>query len=872
MDPARRRSGRIWTAILLVLPFVYLTWMTPGLCDQRIAMDYPRISCPQQQELLFSIAHGSFPLFAPGFAAGQSASALTAGQLFHPLTYLAAAAPGYWEGLAQDWNTFLRLLSLGVAHVLLFRVLRRLVPSDLVAVVLSTVTVFNLRMLNIFHGGAALESYTGHLFACAALFWCWLEPKRWWPRVGVILATYWTVCSGHPQFAYYSGLGTALVALITPSFLGAMTGERATRAESVRYLVRMGALAGVGLLLSCAYLLPFQLDFMSSSMRVGRGYEWTLWWGDTLHGTFDNFFYPLRSAASAAFGGSALTLVAALVPLAVLVRVRVPSFVWLIWGVFVIVFLHVQGERTPVHYALWKIVPMFSSIRGPGRITLILPVLFMVLLTWLVRAQPGRLRVAPLTAVALIALVASLLYGPLSGSAAAETMTNAPVVFHDQAAGTGALIFNGGLVALAALALLGWATNSGRRGWAGTAALVLFVAVSVQTRASLRYGTWTEPRRPSATLEQMREQKRGNLEFVGNAGGGLYSEVMLQQLLHTSLEPQLARLYHEVRTVPDADAAYAAIDAGRTPETALVISSEHIAPPDTPEQSERIELTYSSFNRLAFDVHAGAGALFVLGHPYSPNWRATVGGEPVPILRANGGYQSLLLPAGASAVEFTYGSRAAFAGVLITCLTFVLAGAWVARGTLSNRRQRVTLTVGLVLAGTGGLCGWWHSLQNGVDLDTEYVWTPGPAPARTSLAFGRPTAMSPIYPKHWNKNQELGRTPERWGSGRGVDGSLETGFRSPIERDPFWTVDLGSERAVEEVVLHGADRAPQPDGARLIVELGDGDEWQRVGETTKFERELRFGAPGARARHVRVRALGTSLLTLTEVEVFGPAP
>ena len=46
--------------MILILPFVYLTWMTPFLSDLRIAMDYPHISCPQQRELLFSFVNGSF--------------------------------------------------------------------------------------------------------------------------------------------------------------------------------------------------------------------------------------------------------------------------------------------------------------------------------------------------------------------------------------------------------------------------------------------------------------------------------------------------------------------------------------------------------------------------------------------------------------------------------------------------------------------------------------------------------------------------------------------------------------------------------------------------------------------------------------------
>ena len=40
-----------------------------------MGQDYPRFATPQQQELLLSLEAGSFPLYAPGFCGGQSASA-----------------------------------------------------------------------------------------------------------------------------------------------------------------------------------------------------------------------------------------------------------------------------------------------------------------------------------------------------------------------------------------------------------------------------------------------------------------------------------------------------------------------------------------------------------------------------------------------------------------------------------------------------------------------------------------------------------------------------------------------------------------------------------------------------------------------------
>ena len=101
-------------------------WMVPFWTELVIGNDYPHYSIEQQLELMFSLKKGSFPLFIPGFAGGQTASALTLGQIYHPISHFSSMLPGYWAGKALEWNTFLRLLSLGLAHAALFTFLRKL--------------------------------------------------------------------------------------------------------------------------------------------------------------------------------------------------------------------------------------------------------------------------------------------------------------------------------------------------------------------------------------------------------------------------------------------------------------------------------------------------------------------------------------------------------------------------------------------------------------------------------------------------------------------------------------------------------------------------------------------------------------------------
>ena len=193
------KSAHALNIIILLLPFLMFHWMLPFISDWTLGNDYPCYSIQEQMELMFSLKTGSFPLYVPGYLGGQSASTLTLGQIYHPISHLAALLPGYWNGKALELNTLLRFITLAVAHLSLFAFLRRLRFSGLMAFILSFVTVYNLRMMDLFRYGASLESWTGHIFLCSAIGCYYLKPTKWMKPLLIIGATYWLVCSGHPQ-------------------------------------------------------------------------------------------------------------------------------------------------------------------------------------------------------------------------------------------------------------------------------------------------------------------------------------------------------------------------------------------------------------------------------------------------------------------------------------------------------------------------------------------------------------------------------------------------------------------------------------------------------------------------------------------------
>ena len=211
MGPVQRK---IIIAFIFCLPFIVFYWQVPFLSSQVMGNDYTGFPIKQQLELQYSLAHGTVPLYIPGFAGGQTAAALTLGQFYHPISHLAAKLPGYWHGNALEWNTLLKLLQLALVHLGLFFLLLRLKLSPLLSFIISFITVYNLRMLDLFRYGASLENYTGYLLLCLAMAFYYLKGvspvvdnqdkkasiyRRFTGPALIIGATYLLITGGHPQ-------------------------------------------------------------------------------------------------------------------------------------------------------------------------------------------------------------------------------------------------------------------------------------------------------------------------------------------------------------------------------------------------------------------------------------------------------------------------------------------------------------------------------------------------------------------------------------------------------------------------------------------------------------------------------------------------
>jgi len=868
------------TVLILVLPFFVLYWLVPFIGKHPIGQDYQLYWNHQQLYLQFSMRNGTFPLYAPGFVGGWTASALTLGQLWHPISWLAAHLPGYWNGHATRIVTLLRLLSLGGVHLVLFMFLKRLRLTTVLAFVISFITVYNLRMLDTFRYGASLENYVAHLLLCVAVAWHYVTPTKRLGPLAIAVCTWLLVVGGHPQFAYFGFLGAAIICLVMPFYMTRLLSDQVSvqRRKIWAYYFSVGLSVTVGFLLALPYILPYYFEYLPETLRSisGTNFRWACGFQDTLGGALSNLFNPFQSDVHGAFGASALILLTVLTPLLFLFRIRVPWPVLYLWLACIITFVLMLGSNGPLYYYFWKYFPLAQSFRVPGRLGLILPFMLLLLLAWIARQEPLRFRIRShnihISPLALLATAALVLFAVFNGFFQGLIEFHgayprySPANIHDIPTAVVVLTIAFGLVSLVALALF----NTPRR-LARAAAIVLVAAVFLQVTATLRYGTWVGQKyKTTLTFEKMCEQQQRQFAYQGPSG--FWSRPLIEHLQRTFLEPTLARICRKYTVVASREQAYQRMARQRSidhvfVENYPVMQANTGVPAPDSMGLDSIQLNYNSFNNLKFDVTCARPAFFVFSFPYSQRWRAYVNGQYAPVYRANGLEHVVWLPAGKSVVEFRYWSWPVLTGVVLSCLTLLLILLYLLTALHSGLLRRLAIIAAVCFC-TLTLLTWYRSLYGGGNIGTEYTWNSEDIQPHLSshhnLAYGGKTAMT-----------QRALWPHSRASSRGVDGQRgpESGFVTSVGEPARWQVDLGRAEPISEIVIYKHDNNGEeydlpfdvivsPDGkhsflVKTITEKGSGNHW-------------RIRLRNITARYIRLQTRTRGRLALAEVEIYGP--
>jgi hypothetical protein len=719
-----RRVLRV--ASFFALPFLVFWWTFPFISDRTLGNDYGQFVPPMQMELQFALRTGTVPLFVPGFSGGQPASALTVGQLFHPVSHVAARVPGYWTGHALDAGTLLKLLELGLTHLIVFWFLRRLRLQPVPAWLVALAAVYNLRMLDSFRYNIALESYAALLLLCASLGFLFLDPDHRWPKLAVAVCSYLLVASGHPQWAYFGLIGASAFCVALPFALPAiMPAWRAT--GPVRTMVTAFGAMAAGVLLASAYAVPFYFEFMrNNAWRVGRDYAWASNLSQPVRDLLGSLYDPLNSDVHGAFGGHALIVLAAGVPALRLFRIRVPAVIIAVWGFAALIVVAAAGSSTPLYRFLFDHVPLWSSFRVPGRLTLVMMPALVVLMAWAGAPPDGEGVNRRLPALAVVAAVALIVWHAVPHTLVTSDSHYSPYRINRLPWWADVVALGLLLASLVALAAIG--RSAGRRPGLETVCALIVVGHTV---VLMMWGTWRWPKPPTQTLATMVAQRLTADRLVNWMKEPTVASAPMQRYLRDAdLDPRFAWIAHRCISVSSLRKAYRFVRDRRWPGELIIEGPAGLCGPGDGEavasSIDTVNLEYVSFNRVVLDVQSVRQGFLAVNLPYtrwdSTSWRADMNGQRAPIQRANGILQAIAIPAGRCRVELRYWSWPAFIGVLMSAATAAALLAYAA-GALRRSGWRTAARIAAVVTLAGCVHLWLARLYAGEGWGTVYSWT-----------------------------------------------------------------------------------------------------------------------------------------------------
>jgi hypothetical protein len=648
---------------------------------------------------------------------------------------------------------------------------------------------------------------------------------------------------------YYGMIGAVLFLFVTPFFISVMLPDNHFKLRDVLiFWIKTGFYIFLGILLSSAYIVPYYFDFIkSNTMRVSQNYEASLSY-ETFFGTLSNFFMPFFSEIHGAFGGSSLFLIAAILPVLKFIKIRIPLSIWVIWGLLLSAFLYMQGARTPVHRLAWEYLPFASSVRGEGRISIIIPILIMLLLAWIIKLDSFSLRLRSLTVkltpymlLALLSLLLISLYTLLS-----VYIKPGLSPFHSFYIPRAKSMFG----------------------------IFLCFVICIHIGWILRYGTFVAERYDQPSFDQMKLQKKATLDFPYHPGSGLFSSVILLQLNRSFLEPSLGKIYNLVIPVSSQDEAYDKMIRDRLPNQIFIENYGHEKAQSITEKALHmregaVDLIYSSFNRLQFRVTTEAPAFFGLSYPYTGHWKAWSNGNNIHVYRANGASLAVEIPKGTSLIEFRYWSPAAFWGIIVSCITFVLIGLYFCLNSL-NGFPKVIAAVFVLIIGIGGVLVWHHSLYSGDNLGTVYTWTYPPPKPKPNLAYGKKTSSFPLA-NIWQQ-MSIFYTNHR---SKVVDGDKNTGsgYIINLENNPAVIIDLYQRRIINTLTIYESTKNTPVNSRQLDLLISqDENKWNKIASITSEVKNhhpirIEFDSPKT-ARYVQIKASGNGILSLDEIEIY----
>ena len=112
---------------------------------------------------------------------------------------------------------------------------------------------------------------------------------------------------------------------------------------------------------------------------------------------------------------------------------------------------------------------------------------------------------------------------------------------------------------------------------------------------------------------------------------------------------------------------------------AYVSKKENISfPSKSPGQTKNIELTRFNFGDMEFQYESAEEEFLVIADAWHPNWKAYIDGNEINVIKTNGIFKGVLLPAGKHRIHLNFDNSSYLPGVWVSIIAWGLfGGGWV---------------------------------------------------------------------------------------------------------------------------------------------------------------------------------------------------
>ena len=714
-----------------ILPAVLIFgWLILG--SSTLGNDFQQAHITEALNLRFYLALGFEPMWAPHFSGGIPYYGLAMAQAFHFPGWLLSHLPGYFSGQAVVLFALKGILVLIFGHTVTYFSLRRITSlGPLLCYALSFLTIYNLSVLDAFRYGTALDAF---VYAQCLILMLLVYLKEGRPLLLIALAvlSQFLMTAGYPPTLPFGALAGLILLFIFNERSSEWLGRFA-----------LGALAcTVGILLAAPnWVGLFEWLQVNDRRALHSDLAWASFRPLNPIGLISSFYRPWGAEVHAAFGGT--SLLGLVFGTVVTLIFQKPKTRWPLLAVLSLPFLYAVGRVSPLFLFFFNHVPLFSTIRVPGRILIIFPLLLVAVTAYLFQKtrddkslnQAVGVSAAINGSLLVLSLIYALIFPGLGwfGHDRLEISAESLNTFWTPWSKCAWIVLG-----LGSSAVFFRIQKDSQKVWGVLIALMLGQSILM-----LQNGTWIEKRLPSLSLQDFSSRthlplyrQEGMLatnslaessagaatvpysQFIKSADRAANCYLPIDPAV-TTLESQAVLipfyLSNRIQCLSSRSEIFERLKSETCDDThslrTWVSSSESSCPKSGSESLVRLNqgnlILALTPNLMEMQTTGTEDSVLVTSFPYvNQNWNVKVDGKVSSVVEVNGAFVGVRVPAGEHRVEVEYFSQPLVLGFRLAMFALLITGA-----AVIGRARKGVIKVLFLLALMGFSYGYlkWES-------------------------------------------------------------------------------------------------------------------------------------------------------------------